>query len=509
MQSTNTQSTGIQVLDKVKTNEPRGANFFRIHGASGASCVAKIEGAVQRVGDVVEAELNLVQSTVSVARRSPFEVMTLIKCKIVLAIICVLVTPASTVHANEDNGGSVLTESSAVGVAIRDNPNLAEMQARYEALAEVPAQVGSLPDPMVSFSAMNFPTDTFDRNQEAMTQLQLGFTQSFPFPGKLGLKESAAEYDAQAVGYSVDELRLQLIKNVKSKWWQLYYMDRALDTVDINRALLRQFISVAQTKYETGKGLQQDVLLSQLELSRLMDRDIQLQAIRRNQAIQLNILMDRPANGLVDLPDKVSKMMPDLASENELYRRAEIVRPRLKRMETQIDAAQSRLDLARRDYYPDFKLGVTYGDRTGDNPLPRGGARSDFVSVMVGVKIPLYAGRKQSKAVSQKNLELQKNRYALLDEKGLVTAAISTAVTDYRRAKQQFSLYGGGIVPQAQQTVQSMLAGYQVSEVDFLNLVRSQMTLFNYELQYWKALSDAKQALARLEAAVGEETIYE
>ena len=103
----------------------------------------------------------------------------------------------------------------------------------------------------------------------------------------------------------------------------------------------------------------------------------------------------------------------------------------------------------------------------------------------------------------------KKNRYALLDEKGLVMAAISTAVTDYHRAKQQFSLFGSGIVPQAQQTVASMLAGYQVSEVDFLNLVRSQMTLFNYELQYWKALSDAKQALARLEAAVGEESVYE
>lgn len=427
---------------------------------------------------------------------------------ITLSII-VLVLMANTSYASEQIRQENLSVPAAVEIAIRDNPNLAEMQARYEALTEVPSQVGALPDPMVNLNAMNFPTDTFDRDQEAMTQVQIGFSQVFPFPGKLNLKEEAAEYDAQAAGHSVDEVRLQLIKNVKGKWWQLYYLDRALDTVDNNQALLRQFIAVAKTKYETGKGLQQDVLLSQLELSKLLDQDIQLQAIRRNQAIQLNILMGRPANGFILLPDIVSKEMPDLTDESKLYQKSVSIRPRLKQMETQVDAAQSRLDLAKRDYYPDFKLGVTYGDRTGDNPLPRGGARSDFVSVMVGVKIPLYTARKQSKAVSQKNLELQKNRYALLDEKGLVTAAISSAVTDYRRAKQQFSLYGSGIVPQAQQTVQSMLAGYQVSEVDFLNLVRSQMTLFNYELQYWKALSDAKQALARLEAAVGEDTVYE
>lgn len=423
--------------------------------------------------------------------------------------IIVLIIATGVVYANEYSGAALLTESSAVDTAIRGNPNLAKMQARYEALAEIPSQLGALPDPMVSFNAMNFPADTYDRDKEAMTQLQLGISQVFPFPGKLSLKEEAAEYDAKAAGHSVNELRLQLIKNVKSKWWQLHYMDRALETVNRNQDLLRQFITIAKTKYETGKGLQQDVLLSQLELSKLMDQNIRLQAIRRNQAIQLNILMDRPANNPISLPDKASKVMPGLIDESALYQLAATTRPRLKQVETHIDAAQSRLDLARRGYYPDFKLGVTYGDRAGDNPQPRGGARADFVSVMVGVKVPLYAGQKQAKAVSQKSLELQKNRYELLDERGRVSAEIATAVTDYRRAKQQFSLFGSGIVPQAQQTVQSMLAGYQVSEVDFLNLVRSQMTLLNYELQYWKALSDARQALARLEAAVGEGNIYE
>jgi len=439
--------------------------------------------------------------------RSYNELSLLQQCKTLLAV-ATFFFGAESLFAAEVNS-VVLSENLAVTIAVSDNPNLAEVNERYKALLDVPSQVGALPDPMVSLNAMNFPTDTFSRDQEPMTQLQVGISQVFPFPGKLDLKEEAAEYEATAAGHSVDEVRLQLVKNVKSKWWQLYYLDRALETVKNNQALLRQFITVAQTKYETGKGLQQDVLLAQLELSKLMDQEINLKALRRNQAIKLNILMDRPANEAAVLPDQISKSMPDLADENALYLQAESSRPLLKKMESKIQAAQSRLDLAERDFYPDFKLGVTYGDRTGDNPPLIGGARSDFLSVMVGVKIPLYAGRKQSKAVSQRSSEVLMNRYALIDEKGMVMAAISSAVTDYQKAKQQFSLYGSGIVPQAQQTVQSMLAGYQVSEVDFLNLVRSQITLFNYELQYWKALSDAKQALARLEAAVGEETVYE
>jgi len=155
-----------------------------------------------------------------------------------------------------------------------------------------------------------------------MTQAQIGFSQVFPFPGKLHLMEEAAEYDALAAGHTVEEVRLQLIRNVKRKWWQLFYLDRALETVDMNQDLLRQFISVAKTKYETGKGLQQDVLLAQLELSKLIDHEIQIQAIRRNQSIQLNFLMERPANEAISLPIKVSKMMPDLIDETVLYQMA-------------------------------------------------------------------------------------------------------------------------------------------------------------------------------------------
>lgn len=437
---------------------------------------------------------------------NPFRKSFVVKAGMLFAV---LAASFNNLYANEYENNAALPEALAVTTAVQENPNLAQMQARYEALSEVSSQVGSLPDPMVSFSAMNFPSDTFDRDQEAMTQLQIGITQVFPFPGKLSLKETAAEYDALAAGHSLANAKLQLISNVKSKWWQIYYLDHALETVSMNQNLLRQFVTVARTKYETGKGLQQDVLLAQLELSKLIDRKIQLQAIRKNQVIQLNILMGRAVNKAVVLPNKVADALPVLADEAVLHQRSEASGPRLKQVATQIDAAQSRFDLANRGNYPDFKVGVTYGDRTGDNPMPRGGARSDLVSVMVGVTIPLYSGRNQSKAISQKSHELQSTRYALLDERNRLMADISTAITNYQRAKEQYSLLGDGIVPQARQTVQSMLAGYQVGEVDFLNLVRSQMTLFTYQLQYWKALSDAKQALAVLEAAVGEGSIYE
>ena len=248
-----------------------------------------------------------------------------------------------------------------------------------------------------------------------MTQVQLGFSQMIPFPGKLSLKQEAAEFDAQAAGHTVEEATQQLRRKVTSKWWQVLYLDRAIDTVLKNQALLRQFITVAKTKYETGKGLQQDVLLSQLELSKLLDQEIQVRSMRQSQAIALNILMDRAPNDDVVLPESVSTKTPVLLAEATLHARAREYRARLMQMQSNVSSAEARLKLAKRNLYPDFMVGMNYGDRTGMNPLPRGGEREDFASLMVGIKVPLYAGRKQKKAIAQRRSELDRHRHALRD----------------------------------------------------------------------------------------------
>jgi cobalt-zinc-cadmium efflux system outer membrane protein len=414
------------------------------------------------------------------------------------------VLPATTAQYKS---GNPLTLEDAVSIATEGNPGLAEMQARAEAMAAIPSQAGSLADPMVSFSALNFPTDTFARDQEPMTQLLFGIEQSLPFPGKLALKERAAEFDADAAASNVDETRLRLIRNVKQTWWQIFYLDRALETVSRNQDLLRQFVQIAQTKYKVGEGLQQEVLLAQVELSRLLDRQVELRGMRRQQTARLNALLDRGANTPVDLPEQVNESLAKVAPEAQLYPRAEAVRPLLAQRRQEVEAARTRRDYARRDRYPDFSLGAAYGFRDGQNP--DGSSRPDFASLRLGMSLPLYAGRKQDKAVDQRTSELLQKQYALQDEWNTVRAEITAALADYERANAQVVLFKTGIIPQARQTVASMLSGYQVNKVDFLNLVRAQVTLYNYETQYWKSFSEANQALARLTAAVGEGVIHE
>ncbi len=395
----------------------------------------------------------------------------------------------------------------AVAEALTANPSLAAIEARVKALAEIPDQAESLPDPNLSINALNLPLDSLSLSQEAMTQLQIGVTQALPYPGKLALRAQAASHEANAAASDLDEKRLQLVRDVKTVWWNLFYLDRALEVIARNQVLLAQFVNVAETRYTVGQGLQQDILLAQLELSKLSDSKIRVENRRENEAIRLNLLRDRAAAEAILLPTSVDESLLLLKDIQTLQARAATGRPTLAAQEARLGAASRRIDLAKKEYAPDFKVGAVYGFRSGSNP--DGSSRSDVGSILFSMNLPIYTGSKQDRVVDQRNAEWLQKKYELHEQRNRVASQVQQAMTDYRRASEQTQLFQQEIIPQARQTVDAMLAGYQVGKVDFLNLVRAQTTLYDYETQYWKALSAANQAMARLVAAVGEETIYE
>ena len=425
-----------------------------------------------------------------------------------LAPTLLVLVASSSLAESPPVASSELTLEDAVQLALDHNPGLAALDARSEALDAVPSQAGALPDPVLSLNAMNLPSDTFDLDQEPMTQLQIGVSQSIPFPGKRKLKRTVAETEARAGEAFAAEQRDALRGSVRGAWWQVFHLDRALDIVDQNQDLMRDFIEIAETKYTVGRGLQQDVLLAQLELSRLMDREARLRGRRRSAEAALNALLDRSPGRAVTLartPPNVD--LPELPVQAKLLRQAGDARDLLRVHRETLAAASARLELAERDRYPDFRLGAGYGFRQGDDPVR--GDRADFVSVMLSVDVPLYFGQKQGKAIEQRGHERAQRQHALSNAARTIEAEIARSLADYEAAREQVLLLDTAIIPQAQQTVASMLAAYQVNKVDFLNVVNGQLMLYNAQISYWESLSEAKRSLARLAAAVGTEALYE
>jgi outer membrane protein TolC len=403
---------------------------------------------------------------------------------------------------------SPLTLDGAVAIALAQNPDLDAVSARSRALEAVPTQLGSLPDPMLSLGALNLPTDTFDPEQEPMTQMRVGITQSIPFPGKRRLREDAARSEFRASEAHVDERRDVTVRQVRIAWWRLFSVDRALEIVERNQDLMRDFVAIAQTKYTVGNGLQQDVLLAQLELSKLLDRESRLKSRRRSALAELNGLLDRRPDHEIRLPHTgTDDELPEPPTEAELLIQAQESRHLLGVHRELLQAANERVALAERDRLPDFSLGAAYGIRNGEDPVR--GDRADFFSVLFSMNLPIYARGKQSKAIEQRRSEREERVHLLASAARAIETEIGRSLADYEGAREQVALLNGAIIPQAEQTVASMLAGYQVNEVDFLNVVNGQLTLYNAQISYWNALSNAKSALAALAAAVGSENLYE
>jgi outer membrane protein TolC len=411
---------------------------------------------------------------------------------------------------SESTDSSIVLElERAVAIALDNSPELAGLHAQAEAMRTVPSQAGALPDPILSLNAMNLPVDSFDLDQEPMTQMQLAISQRFPFPGKRRLKREVMEHRVEASDSMLAERRTAIVGEVRAMWWQLMNFDRALQIVEQNKDLMRNFVDIALTKYEVGNGLQQDVLLAQLELSRLLDRELRLQGMRRGAQAELNALMDRPTNWAVTLPAvPPNTVLPELPPESQLLQQAGSGRALIDVQQDLVEAARRNLDLAEKDRYPDLKLGVGYGFRQGFDAL-RGTDRSDFLTVMLSINVPIFSGSKQSKAVEQRSHEVSRQKFILNDTLRKVEATVSKSLADYHAAREQVVLLETAIIPQAQQTVSSMLAAYQVNEVDFLNVINIQITLYNAQINYWESLSRAKQALARLASAIGKEALYE
>lgn len=421
---------------------------------------------------------------------------------------CALFALASTVLAQEGES-EPLTLGRAVEIALGANPHLAAVAARAAALQAVPSQARTLPDPVLGLNAMNLPVDSFNLHQEPMTQIQLTFSQQIPYPGKRQLLADAAGYEAEAGAARAEDARLELAGQVRATWWRLFQYDRALEIVSQNTRLMRDFIQIAQARYRVGDGLQQDVLLAQLELSRLLERELRLNGMRARAESALSALLHRPADRTIVVPPVPDNMMlPDIPADAELVRAALADRPALGAQQALMGAARARLSLAELNLRPNLMVGAGYGLRQGDDPF-RGVGRPDFLSLMFGVTVPLYAESKQRKAIEQQSHEVTRQEFAYEDALRSIQAAISGHSADYEAAREQVTLLETAIIPQAQQTTASMLAGYRVNEVDFLNVVNSQITLYNSQINYWEALSTAKAALAMLAASAGMEVLYE
>lgn len=382
----------------------------------------------------------------------------------------------------------------------RNNPELKAARRDVDMRVARIAPAGAPPDPSLSVGYMGgvLRPPFFPSASAPGSFRQFGLSQELPFPGKLGLKGRVAATEADAERWNSEDVRKRLIADLKMAYVEVVYVNRSLDILQRNKERLEQFRQIAEVQFQVGRGLQQDVLKAQVEISMILEKQALFTQQRDALRAQINSLLFRAPDTPLDGELAYDAARPDRGLD-ELRALVPQNYPALKRDERTIDRGQQALSLAQREVLPDFAVNVTSQKFTGDMPWMYG---VDFM-----VKLPVFWQRKQRPMIAEAAASLESGRR--MRDNTLATA-IAQTTSEYLTAttsRRLADLYSDSTLPQARLALESSLASYQVGRIDFLSVLTNFITVLSYELNYEEQNARAVQALARLEPLTGLELV--
>jgi outer membrane protein TolC len=392
----------------------------------------------------------------------------------------------------------LLNVDQLIDEARQNNPEILAAKKRLEVFKEKVPQAFALEDPMLGFGIVNLPTN-FSFRDEDMTMKEISISQKLPFPGKRPLMREMAEKEVEAVFNEIQGKVHQIIKNVKTAYYDLSHIYRATEVTQRNKNILENLIKIVETRYAVGEGIQQDILKAHIEVSKMLDELIMLDQKRRALEAKLNALLNRPPETQVGIPEEVIfKKFP--FTIEELQKMALEMNPTLKGMKKMIESKEKAYALAKREYYPDFNFRFAYGQRDNGPEMKR----RDTLTGMMEINIPIFYKSKQDRKVAEVKADIQAIEAQYQAMKNEILFMITDMGSMIQRGERQLELYKTGIIPQASLQLNSAMSAYRVNKADFMTLLDSQMTLYKYELEYHQALTEYEKNVAGLGAAIGK-----
>lgn len=443
------------------------------------------------------------------------------------------VEPPSDSTARRFDGGSEI--DSLIRFALATSPVIKAASGRLDAARHRIGPAAAWPDPMLIAGIVNQPlgkeaarlsahgTPTAASGPDPMTMRMVGVTQTIPYPGKLRLERGIAERELDAASASVDVARRQVVRDLKAAYYEIAFLDHALAVIENSRNVLERMIRTTEARYGVGQSSQQDVLKARIDAARLAESASSLLEQRRAALARLNAILNRPSDTPLeraDVPRAIERAAvgdstrearfasaafgarvgdSPLPTLGELQAAAIRNDPELREHEAMIAAQTARLELSRKSTLPDVDLSVQYGQRGGGLP--------DMLTATVSVPIPLQKRRRQDAKISEASSTLSSLHAEHEAKVNALRSEIARLVSELERERTQLALYRRAILPQARAAVTTSAASYQVGKAELPTVLDSQSTLFTYETDYYRALSDFAINLAELERVIGKEIL--
>jgi outer membrane protein TolC len=378
-----------------------------------------------------------------------------------------------------------------IAEALTNNRELRAAESRITAAGYRITQAWGLPDPMVSIGYQNEGLTKYTYGDSPDAQWMYSVSQTLPFFGKRDLKQAMAAADTEGARAAYEALQLRVVARVKEIYWDLSLLHRNLDLVGERVSLFARIEEAALARYASGTAPQADAVMAQTEKYMLRERETMLtQKIQSLEAMLSLTLGRESATPFVRLaPVPREPFSPD---EAELIRKAHAQSPEIKNREKMIAAAEARINMLKREYYPDFTLTGSLAQRPGEY--------RNMWGVSTAVNIPIFYKTKQEPAVREAEAALQGARHELEATKLMAVSGIRDNLAMFRTAEALLDLYQNALIPKAAQDFDLALTGYGTGRSDVLTVITRLKSFLDYELLYQVQLTERAKAVARIEA---------
>jgi len=381
-----------------------------------------------------------------------------------------------------------------VDEALANNPDIRGAEEAVRAARNRPAQARSLPNPMLSAAYTNDGWRPTLGTQD-MTTLAFMGAQDLPYPGKRRLRGEIAEREADQVAQQLERSRLSVAARVKRAYYCLVLGRDLLELIREQEEVWKQIEGVARARYVVGQGAQQDVLRAQVEVTRIEQARTEQAAEAEIRVAELNRLLNRPAASPLETSTRL-QLRPLEETPESVIARTEAISPELKSAGVGVERARLAVDLARKEYKPDFSLQAGYMNRGGLDAMWQAG---------IGVSLPVYRKRISS-GVAEAEAQWRSGERLVESLRLQLRFRVQERLAQLEATERIATLYGEGIVPQDRMSVDAALANYQTGKVPFITVLEALTTLYKDRATHVGLLANHERIRASLEEASLEET---
>ena len=347
---------------------------------------------------------------------------------------------------------------------------------------------------MFMFGYQNEGFSRFTLGDEPDAYGMFSLSQMFLFPGKRGLKGEMATKDMESLKAMHTATQLKIVATVKQLYYDLFLAYKNIDILRETTGLFSRIEDAASARYSSGMGSQQEVVMAQTEKYMLLEKEtMQKQKIEAITGM-LNTTIGREVNAPLGRPSDLPQT-PYIFSLEELIQKAKRSSPEIRSREKMVEAADAKVKMAQKEYYPDFTIGANY--------YPRTKGFQDMASLTATINIPIFYKTKQDQAVLEANANLLGAKRELASTEYMLSSAVRENYSMAQTGEKLMTLYKDGVTPKIRQDFQLALSGYATGKTEAITTISRLKALLDIELLYWGQLVEREKAIARLDALTG------